>query len=122
MFSDIGSPPGFFHRQPAVGRQHLKRGHQIADTHCVLPPGGTLREAAKVQIPLLIRIHEPPERKTFWCAVPNRGTGNEAPGRLQGRKVLYCLHFPASPTKGGGVREPEKVLLKPFSRIEINVF
>ena len=33
-----------------------------------------------------------------------------------------CTVYIFQPPLRGGVREPEKVLLKPFSRIEINVF
>ena len=119
MFSDRVSPPGFCRRRPAVGRLHLEGGHQIADTHCVLPPGGTLWEAAKVQIPLLIRIHKPPERKTFAVQFLIEGPklrlreGSEAKG-------IVLSTFSSLPY--GGVREPENILLKPFSRIGINVF
>ena len=120
MFSDRGSPPGFFRRRPAVGRQHLKGGHQIADTHCVLPPGDTLWEPAKVQITLLIRIHKPSERKPFSAQFLLEGPELKLRQGSEGKKCCTVTIF--QPPLRGGVREPESVLLRPFSRIEITVF
>ena len=93
MVFDRGRPPGFSDvGRPVVGRQHLKGGHQIADTHCVLPPGGTLWEAAKSQIPVLIRIHRTPKPKTFCVqfliedrkSLKCTGGGREVDGRCTG--------------------------------------
>ena len=100
MFSDRGSPPRFFRRRSAVSRQHLKGGQQIAHTHRVLPPGGTLWEAAKVQIPLLIRIHEPPERKTFCVQFLIEGPELKLREGSEGKKCCTVNIF-QPPLRGG---------------------
>ena len=50
------------------------------------------------------------------------GPGMKLREGSKGEKCCTVYIFQPPLRRGGGVREPEKVLLKPFSRIEINVF
>ena len=71
MFLTGGRPHDFSAvGRPVVARLHPKGGRKIADTSGVLPPGGTLWEADKSQIPVLIRIHKPPKQNTFCVLIP----------------------------------------------------